>query len=271
VKYFAALFCLLVFCRVACNEKPMKTDEEKNREIILANHIATITEYRTNINAGIEEREQAVQVSSYNEKGLKTKEVNYAGDGIIDFVYLYEYDADDRLATITGADKDNRLTSTVKQSYDKNHRLHELYYYLPGGTYKYRNIRTYDAKGRLKELAWYWMTGFKSKNVYDWDGVKKVSDTEYSSIGAKTYEWNYRYDGSGNMIEAVQYYPGNIRTKRTLYEYNRLNQMVKQTNYQGELLINSIAFRYDSRDMLISKTEYSSSGKPIGVTRYVFE
>jgi hypothetical protein len=262
------LFLILFFS--SCLDNPVKTEEEKEREMVLQNKISSIRIFKTDVHLSIKENEELNQERTYNEKGYLIRVVDYADKNIIDFVYDYKYDEKNNLTIITGTDKDGNLTSKVVRSYNNQNKLHELYYYLPDGTYKYRNIRSYDKDGRVSELSWYWTTGFKSKNVYAYQGWNKISDTEFDASGHKTYEWRFNYDKRGNVIEAAQYYPGEILTNKTTYEYNNSNKLAKQTNYQGTSLTHSIQFKYNN-NLLSVKTEYSPSGRPTAIYRYEYK
>jgi hypothetical protein len=266
-RIFLFIFLLLT---VSCIENPIKTEEEKERELVLQNKISRTTVYRTNIRLGIKEKEELHQVRNYNPEGYLIRTTDYSDKNQIEFIYDYSYDTSDNLISITGIDSLGQLTSKVVRSYNNQNKLHELYYYLPDGTYKYRNVRTYDKDGRESELAWYWTTGFKSKNVYRYQGWNKISDTELDTEGKSAYEWKYKYDKRNNLVEAAQYYPGEILTTKIIYQYNNDNSLVRQNNYQGSALLNSIVYTYDSRKLLSSKTEYSPSGKPAVVFRYEY-
>jgi hypothetical protein len=262
---------LLLVLFSACNGQRLKTEEEKERDIVLKNQIKSITEHRTNIYLGQKQQEQITQVKSFNKAGLKIHEVDFTSQGDTDLLFTYEYDSNNNLLLATAVNKSNQLMSKAVRTYDKNNNRKELYHYLPDGTYKYRTVSTYDKQGRITELSWYWTTGFKSKNVYAYEGLNKISDTEYSAEGNQAYQWKYKYDSRNNLVEAAQYYPGNILTQKITYEYNATDQLIKQSNYQNDHIEKYITFQYDSRGLLSTKTEYSSSGKPTAIFRYDYE
>jgi hypothetical protein len=268
-KYPVVFIALFFFS--ACNDKAIKSDEKKEQAMVLKNKIKTITEYRSNVFLGVKQTEQLSEVKTYNGRGLKTREVAYTNDGAIDLIITYQYDTKDNLIAKVAVNNDNNLIFKDTRSYDAKNNRKELYHYLPDGTYKYKNIASYDDNYRMTELAWYWPTGFVSKNVYSYNGFNKISDTEYSANGKITYEWEFKYNPNDNLIEATQYYPGNILTRKITYEYNSQNQLVKQTTFTGESVENTFTCQYDSKNLLSQKTEYSSAGKIAAAFRYLYE
>src|SRR5689334_16062707 len=88
---FAFLFLL-----IACSDKT-KSDEEKERQIVLKNKIKTITEYRTNVFLGVKQTEQLSEVKTFNSRGLKIHEVDYTNDGTTDLIITFQYDKRDNL------------------------------------------------------------------------------------------------------------------------------------------------------------------------------
>jgi hypothetical protein len=269
---FATTFLFLLCSVSSCsNINHTLTDEEKERTLVLNYKIKTITELRTSVFNGVNQPEKFSRIKHFDSNGFLTSETDYKMDGSPDDFLNYEYDNSGNLVLIKAFNPDSSLLFRETRSYDKNKSRKEFYFFLPDGTYKYRNIATYDSEGRMKELAWYWPTGFKSKNVYQYDDGKKISDEEFNPEGALTYKWIYKYDDKENLIEATQYSPLENINRKIIYEYNNSDQLIRQTNYVGAEIQNSISFFYDEKKLLLSKTELSASKRVTSIIRYQYE
>jgi hypothetical protein len=270
-KLFSFIFFILFLVLVSgCAPVKTKSAEQKQKELIQRNRIRKITEYYSSVFLGIKQNETTSEIKYYNNKGLLTQEISFSSDGQADLTIIYNYDTHDNLILSMAINKDSLVIFKETTSYDSNNNRKEHYHFLPDGAYKYRNMASYDNKNRMAELAWYWPSGFRSKNVYAYNMFNKISDTEYSELGKTSYQWQYSYDANDNLIEAIQYYPGNILTRKITYEYNN-NKLVKQTNYQGESIEDLTTFDYNSQNLLSVKTEYSASGKITAVSRYSYD
>jgi len=245
----------------SCTHKNhVQTEEEKLHETALKNKIKSITEYRMETHLGINQKEFPSDVQLFNEDGFKTKEIIYKTDGSIDFTIMHEYDKAGNLIISKAVNTDSSLLFRQVRSYDSHNNRKELYFYLPDGSYKYRNIASYDREGKIKELAWYWPEGFKSKNIYAYDGRKKTGDTEYGPHGELRYRWVFQYDENGNLTEAIQYSPGNETNTKVTYEYDSHNRITKKTNYIGVSIQSIIKYEYGKNDLPAARTESNSNG-----------
>ncbi len=262
---------LSVFVGGCLGQDRVKSEEKKQQKLFRKNKIRKVSEYRTSVLLGIKQNEQLTDIKLYNGEGLLIKQLSYNSSGQADLTKTFTYDANDNLLLLTGVSKDSTLLFKETNTYDKKNNRIEHYHYLSDGTFKYKAIADYDSENKMIELRWYWPTGFRSKNVYAYDGFNKISDTEFSETGSKTYEWQYKYDEKNNLIEAAQYYPANILTTKITYEYNQQSLLIKQTNYQGDSVSGSIVFDYDARNLLITRTEYNPSGKTSAISRYSYE
>jgi RHS repeat-associated protein len=188
----------------------------------------------------------------YNGEGLLSRFID--GDGQ---VYQYEYDRRNRNTAIIlpGAQR-------IGLDYDARERLKSISY--PNGI---RGTWDYDQQNRPLHIA-YTLKGGKKllewQYAYDGEGnVLSVKDL----TGATN---RYRYDKSGRLIEATEgreqaqylYSPGGNRIEkksgsRTLqYQYNDLQQLIKA----GEE-----SFSYDANGNLTEKKG------PRGITRYFYD
>lgn len=263
------LICLFIS---SCHKTyHIKTEEEKQREITLKNKIKSITEYRTEYRLGISMAEVPGRLQNFDNNAFLIREVDYKSNGSVDCIITYEYDSAGNLTVLKAIDQDSAFIYRETRHYNTDRSRKELYFYLPDGTYKYRNIATYDNFGRMKELAWYWPEGFKSKNVYSWIEDLKTEDTEYGPNGKFRYQWKYIYDKNGNMIEAVQRYPGNAINSKTTWEYDNDNRLISKTDYIGEAVQRVVKYQYGSNNLLAKRTELSPTGRILVTYRYHYE
>ena len=252
------IFLVIFLC--ACSSVT-KTDQEKERELIVSNNIKSITEYATILHLGIEKKEQLHRIKLFNTKGFIIKETIFSADDSIESIVTYEYDKDDNLVLSTSMNADSGILFIETRTYDEKNNRKELYFYLPDGTYKYRNSASWDNKGRMIELDWYWTDGLSAKITYAYDGMKMIEKAEYNSAEKLQFKWRYKYDARENIIQAIQYYPNNIINSKITYEYNKYNQMIKQSYYNGESIHKMVTFAYNKSNLLSAKTEYSPSGR----------
>ena len=248
----------------------LKTDEETDRELMLRNQVKSMTEFITTVYVGIEKNEFISKEILFDRNGLKRKIINHGSDGSIESTVTCDYDKNNNLVLTKGINSDSTSFKEIR-NYDKNNNRIDLYHYLPDGTYKYRNVASYDTEGRMTELDWYWPTGLKAKRFYYYDGTIKTEETEYSLEGALVYKWKYKYDSNHNLTEAVQYKPDNMILSRILYAYGNDNQLIKKIFYSGESIQNSQTYEYDKNGLLSVKNDFNPFGKVTAKYRYQYE
>lgn len=269
-SYSVKLIVFLLIISSCSTDHATKTDEQLEHEMVLKHRIKNITDYKTDIQFGVEQKEQISHIRNFDENGWKQKETTYS-DGTITSSITFEYDKNGNLLTINAIEPDSSVLFKVTMNYYENNLRKEYYFYLPDGTYKYRNFATYDKSGKMTELKYYWPDGLKAINKYKYDGNKKTEDTEYAPDGKFRYKWIYNYDKNDNLIEAIQYYPGNKINGKIIYEYDLNNQLVKQTIYFEESVTNIFTFTYNEKKILSSKTTLTSFGRLSEKIRYAYE
>lgn len=264
-------FIILLLCISACSsDSGIKTEEQLEQEWTLKYKIKNVTEYKTPFKFGTEENEQLSHFKFFDEKGLKQKEIGYS-NGSIETISLFEYDKNENLLNVKGINSDSGFLFKVTRTYYENNLRKDLYFYLPDGTYKYRNLATYDKAGKMIELKYYWTDGLKAINKYQYRGNKKTEDTEYSPEGEFRYKWIYKYDNRDNLIEALQYYPDSIINSKIIYEYDSGKLLTKQSNHFGESIQTIFLFTYNDKKLLSSKIEISAAGMISAKYRYQYE
>ena len=263
------LISLLVYISSCSISSTTKTEEQLEHEMALKYKIKSISEYQIDSQFGLKKKELNY-FRLFDEKGLKQKEIAYF-EGSIENIITFEYDINSNLLNSNAIKTDSSFLFKIARNYYENNLRKELYFYLPNGTYKYRNFATYDNSGKMIELKYYWPDGLKAINNYVYEGDKKTEDTETAPDGKFRYKWIYKYDKNGNLVEAVQYYPNNIINAKITYEYNSDNLLTKQINYSGESISIIYSFTYNDKKLLSSKTETTSSGMIAAKFGYEYE
>ena len=266
----ALLGGILLFSVCSCSRGvPPKSSEEKERERMEQNGIKTVTETKVLFFAGVRQPGMVTRISEYNRQGLLIKVTDYLPGGTPEFILSYSYNSGGQLTGYTAVDAAGEFLYKVTRDYNADHTLKELYFHLPGGTYKYRTMAAYDTWGRLSEYAWYWPSGFKARNVYSYHNWNKVSDKEYDPRGRLNYEWTYRYDKENNLLQATQVNAEGKITRKILNVFKGTN-LVQQTSYVEETIQKITKYAYDERELLTAMTEFSSGGKQEAIYTYQY-
>ncbi len=269
---FYVTLSALAVCTSACkNENKFKTDEEKEHQLALEHNIKSIKEFKTAFLGDVPQKEIRSHEIFFNEDGNKIKEMDYSSETDKGLTITYEYDKKENLISSKCLNPDNSIVFKTMRNYYADGNRKDLYFYLPDGTYKYRNTAEYDEKGNMINLKWFWPTGFKAENKYTYNDTKPMENSEYNPEGVFLYKWVYKYDKRDNLIEAIQYYPNNSINSKIDYAYNTKNQLIKQDNIIGEFVQNSLIFEYNNKNLLCTKTEYSTSGIISSKVRFEYE
>ncbi len=248
-----------------------KNDKQSEQELILSNKIKSVKEYVTTVHWEIKEKEHLHSIKLYNVKGLLTKETVFMDSGI-DYITTHEYDSNgNRILSVVNS-PDGRLVSKYTRTYDENNNLKEfLHFESLHKSYMIGNTNDYDSKGRKIETDWFTPSRSIAIEKFKYDGMEMIEDADYDFHGQFQFKWIYKYDEAGNLIEAVQYYPDSLINSKITYEYNKDNEMVKQTNYLRGTIQDNTIYEYDKKHLLTAKTECSSPGKISAIYRYQYE
>ncbi|MBI2968297.1 MAG: hypothetical protein HYY40_10870 [Bacteroidetes bacterium] len=256
---------------LACSQA-VTTGQEKERELIKKNKIQSITEYVIFTHLGIEDKEYINHVRLFNREGLLIKETIFLKEGRMDFFAIHEYDRNNNLILTTAMKPDSSFFYKETLSYDGNHNMTEkVYFEQPNGPYFYKNTAVYDSRRRMQEYFWWWPTGLKAINTFTYDGMKMREKMECDPMGKFLYKWVFKYNEKENLTEAVQYYPDSILNSKITYKYDLFNRLTKQINYTRGSIQKTATFEYDRKNLLTSKTEYSSAGRVSAKFRYLYE
>lgn len=248
----------------------MKTAEQKEREMALKYKIRAIKLYQKDYRVGVALPEYLSQVRTYDENGLRIKELNYNDSVSVHSLISYEFDKNWNLVLSTSKGPDSGLIFREVRKYNDQNKRTELIFYLPDGTYKYRNVSTYDGDGNLIQLAYYWPEGLRCINKYSYKKGLKTADTEFDPQGRFNYKWLFYYDKCGNQTEAIQYYPDSVISARTICDYDDQNRLIKQIDYMGESVRLQSFFTYDLNGLTETKKEVSPAGNLMSRVRFEY-
>ena len=184
------LIILLFFIYSCSNDHSTKTEEQLEHEMVLKHRIKTITDYKTDFQLGVGQKEQISHIRNFDEKGFKQKETTYSEEGLTSSI-TFEYDNKGNLLTVNALDQDSSFMFKVSMNYYENNLRKEYYFYLPGGAYKYRNLATYDKAGKMIELRYFWPDGLKAINKY---GHKLIIMTGSDHILNVNKDFELSYD-----------------------------------------------------------------------------
>ena len=158
------------------------------------------------------------------------------------------------------------------RSYDKDNNRIDLFHYLSDGHFKFKNTASYDDKGRVIELDWYWPTGLNAKNYFIYEGENLKEKIENSPQGELLCTWEYKHDKDNNLTEEVQYKPGGkTGLYKRVYFFGNNHQLLKQSFYANDALQNSQTYEYDTNGLMTSKNDFNPFGKITQNYRYHYE
>ena len=112
--------------------------------------------------------------------------------------------------------------------------------------------------------------------TYDKDGNRISEQQKLVCEGQADRIWldcTYEYDKNGNKIRATNAVTDKYTSSPIIYDYNKNNQLIKETNYQAttpDVLKDYYIYEYDENDNLIKSTYYSADDKIISYTVYEY-
>ena len=149
---------------------------------------------------------------TYNDQGLKTQELYWAGDGIgegnADYKYVYEYD------------ENGNLTSLNSYSWRKKYSYSSSYGWVQTNSTKYEY--GIDGNGVI-----HWRSASSSDTIteYTYDSQGRIQK-EVASHTGYCFTTNYTYDAAGNVTE---------KSTTTLYNDQETDTLTRNTYAPVEL------------------------------------
>lgn len=109
---------------------------------------------------------------------------------------------------------------------------------------------TYDAAGNLTKQV---IGGGKATTDYVYDAASRLTSTTFDPATLKR-KTAFEYDAADSVTKKTFTGAGSTRTESTLYAYNALNQMTRQTVENGDDDLVSTS-TYDDRGLLVTATD----------------
>jgi len=187
-------------------EKFVKNIDLAEREYISSSKISSIEKINFNLDSnGKPLKSEKLSTLNYNSKGFLTETIIYDTDGNVKYKFTYDYDNNGRRIKTTRF-TDAKMTNYYTYDYNEFGNKTKAYRYDPAGNLEEYYIYKYDDEGNLIEEEWFSSSGgkvYSLKNDYD-DGMKTHAYT-YDENSDLIYEYVFRYDEKGNIIEEIKY------------------------------------------------------------------
>lgn len=198
-------------------------------------------------------------LTTYNDNGIKLKEVFYSADNSFLYENIYKYD-----------DKGNLIESVEPTSYirlfkydDKNKLIEEASYKRDGSLVN-KYIYKYDDKNNLIEMSEYNSVGsLERKAFYTYDDKGYIMESaDYWGNGKPVITINYKNDDKGNPLEKIAYYPNSSLFKKYIYKYDNNGNQIEEASYWDDgMLFMKIIYKYDNYGNQIEEEIYNLKNK----------
>ena len=98
-----------------------------------------------------------------------------------------------------------------------------------------------------------------------------IENKQFGADGTFQNRWKHQYDENNNLLEAIQYSADSTVNYKITYKYNVDKLLVEQTNNYGESVQKSTTFKYNKKNLLSAKKEYTSGERISAIYRYQYE
>ncbi len=203
--------------------KLIKNIDAEEREYISASKINSIEKINFTLDSNGKPIDgEKLSTLNYNSNGFLTETIIYSLDGTVKDKYTYEYDKNGRRIK-TSRYSDGQLLNSYKYDYNEFGNKIKAYSYNPAGELEEYYLYKYDGEGNLVEEDWFSASGekiYSVENDYD-DGVKTRTST-YDKNNDLIFEYVFKYDQKGNIIEEIKYDVNGEQTGliQYVYKYN---------------------------------------------------
>lgn len=169
----------------------------------------------------------------YDAAGKLTKETLSNPDGSLWRTALYSYDAAGHLREVAHYAADGSPLFRDVHAYDAQGNLVEFSSVEPDGTPLRKSVYAYGPQGRVVEKKVYDASDPSptARNTYTYDAAGRLRElATYGRAGTLSSKWVYAYDARGNQVEWVAYQPdGSVSQKQTYtYEWDAAGNWVKK-------------------------------------------
>jgi len=202
--------------------------------------------------------------------GVNKKLTNRAGEDIINYTFVYEYDHDWRM-TESKLILNNTTTSLVQNTYSETGALLDKQLHTVGNTHLYNLRHDYNIRG--------WLLGVNSLSSAG-NGLIHGFKLYYDGMPTAKTHWQAQFNGN---ISAMEYYTEQLTADRGkisgyLYSYDELNRLKSALFYRhlntevSYLLPESADPRHNYGKVTgigtVANITYDKNGNIRGLTRY---
>ena len=202
-------------------EKVIKSLDLVEREFISTSKIKTIEKVSFELTpAGKPINGEKYLTQNYNPKGFLIETITYNSDGTIQYKYNYTYDNNGTRIKTTRYDSSGKMTNYYKYDYNEFGNKVKAYSYVLDGNLEEYYTYEYDGDGNLIEEKWFSPLGDEVYNIEtDYDNGIKTHTYTYDENGDLIYEYVFRYDEKGNIIEETKYNSNGLQVGIIQYVY----------------------------------------------------
>jgi antitoxin component YwqK of YwqJK toxin-antitoxin module len=265
MKYLAALF-LLGLLHIGYSQHLLIKQNTVNAELkgnvksVLKQSVMILTDSSRYIGSEI--------ISEYNQFGNEISYKFYSGSKkkkISDILRIY--DSSQNLSEVIMYGDSTVIERRLYEYDSMNRETKESMFYGNGYMFQ-KSLFFYNALGQLSEAHLYSSnTNFLLKKIFDYDkNGNQISMKIFYRNNILAYEYLYRYDKNNNKIEMIyNHYKDSIK-QITRYQYNKNNKVIKLVQFDKNLLVSELQYKYDQNGIEIeciaigvqSKSKYIS-------------
>ena len=238
------LICFLFLLLIRpVNTNAQNIFEEKQKKVIIKNHIFSLTTWDYNYTNG-----------KPSKSGIKTSFNKYDHFGNV--IELITYKLKDTAAFETFKyDKEGKRTNYVKKkgvkiAYQKTSKYNDDGKLIResgfDGTSEFQNDYVYNIDEKLEQITYILDDRINEKRIFKHEG-NITSITVYNSAGDIISYLTLKYDDNDNVIEELVYNTDKIPTEKKLYVYNNDNEVISEVKYRGENFYYKLTYLYNSK------------------------
>ena len=228
---FRKMSRVLIFVIVGALLGPASAQSKS--EVRLAGSVQTVrievAEFTTNDGKSVEGPRMPVQTVDYDQRGNRTKRVDYNRDGSIAQTMVYSYDPEGR--------------STGYEDF------------TPGLNAPRKHIYLLASDGKRSEYKIIQPTGSTAdeKYLYKYDANgNKTAEELYHKTSLISRNEN-SYDAQGRLISQVIYNPDNSVNARIQNTFAADGKPLERVRHDGDLLTYRVQYKYDDKGRLIER------------------
>ena len=201
-------------------EKVVRNLDAEEREYIRSSQISSIEKINFNLDSdGKPLDSEKLSTLNFDASGFLVETFIYDSDGTVKYRFTYDYDKNGR-RTRTSRFIDSKLTNYYTYEYNEHGNKSKAYRYNTNDEIEEYYIYEYDDEGNLVEEEWFSYNGDKVYSIEnDYDKGRKTHSYTYDEDNYLVYEYVFRYDDKGNVIEELKYSGRGIQTGIIQYIY----------------------------------------------------